>query len=43
MKTDNLAGKFSQLLKGKDFPSDDDISNAIKKRAANKFLSHDCS
>jgi len=41
MKTDNLAGKFSHLLKGKDFPSDEDINAAIKKRAANKFLSHD--
>jgi len=43
MKTDNLAGKFSHLLKDNDFPSDEDISTAIKKRAANKFLSHDCS
>lgn len=42
MNTENLAGKFSHLLKGQAFPSDDDLSAAIKNRAANKFLANDC-
>lgn len=43
IKADNLAGKFSHLLKGNAFPSDEDISIAIKNRVANKFLANDCS
>jgi hypothetical protein len=41
MNSDNLAGKFSYLLKDNAFPSTDEINNAIKNRAANKFLAND--
>jgi len=41
MNADNLAGKFSYLLKDNAFPSADEINNAIKNRAANKFFAND--
>ena len=41
MNTENLAGKFSYLLKDQTFPSDEELSTAIKNRAANKFLAND--
>jgi len=43
MNSDNLAGKFHDLIKDKDFPSVEDIDDALKKRAARKFLANDCS
>lgn len=42
MNSGNLAGKFRDLLKDKSFPSSEDIDEALKKRAAEKFLDHDC-
>jgi AbrB family looped-hinge helix DNA binding protein len=42
MNSDNLAGKFSYLIKDKEFPSSEEIKNTIKKHAANKFLTDDC-
>ena len=42
MNSDNLAGKFNYLIKDKKFPSAEEIKNAIKNRAANKFLADDC-
>jgi hypothetical protein len=36
------AGKFHNLIKGKNFPSAEDIDEALKNRAANKFLANDC-
>jgi AbrB family looped-hinge helix DNA binding protein len=43
MNSDSLAGKFNYLLKDKQFPSAEELKDAIKKRAANKFLTDDCS
>jgi AbrB family looped-hinge helix DNA binding protein len=43
MNSDSLAGKFNYLLKDKQFPSAEELKDAIKKRAANKFLADDCS
>jgi AbrB family looped-hinge helix DNA binding protein len=42
MNSDNLAGKFHDLLKGKAFPSDEELDAALKTRAAHKFLADDC-
>ena len=42
MNSDNLAGKFNYLIKDKEFPTAEEIKNAIKNRAANKFLADDC-
>ena len=42
MNSDSLAGKFNYLIKDKEFPSAEEIKNAIKKRAVNKFLADDC-
>jgi hypothetical protein len=42
MNFDNLAGKFNFLLKGKVFPSTEEVESAIKQRAAEKFLVDDC-
>ena len=42
MNSDNLAGKFNYLIKDKEFPSAEEIKNAIKNRAAKKFLADDC-
>jgi len=42
MNSGNLAGKFHDLIKDKVFPSAEDIDNALKKRAADKFLANDC-
>ncbi len=42
MNSDSLAGKFNYLLKDKQFPPIEDIKNAIKQRAAHKFLADDC-
>lgn len=42
INSDNLAGKFNYLIKDKEFPSAEDIKNAIKKHATNKFLADDC-
>ena len=42
MNSDNLAGKFNYLIKDKEFPSAEEIKNAIKNHAANKFLADDC-
>jgi bifunctional DNA-binding transcriptional regulator/antitoxin component of YhaV-PrlF toxin-antitoxin module len=42
MNSDNLAGKFNHLMKGKEFPSMDDINNAVKNHAAKKLLANDC-
>ncbi len=42
MNSDSLAGKFNYLLKDKQFPSAGELKDAIKKRAANKFLADDC-
>ena len=41
INSDNLAGKFNYLIKDKEFPSAEDIKNAIKKHAAHKFLADD--
>lgn len=41
MKSDNLAGKFNALLKGKEFPSADEVKAAIRQRAAEKHLADD--
>lgn len=38
---EDLSGKFHHLLKGQSFPSPDAINEALKKRAAKKFASHD--
>ncbi|SJM94144.1 hypothetical protein CRENPOLYSF2_3780007 [Crenothrix polyspora] len=38
MNSGNLAGKFSALVKGKAFPSVDELKDVIKKRATEKFL-----
>ncbi len=37
MNHKNLAGTFSDLLKGQPFPSDDTIKEALKKRAVERF------
>ncbi len=37
MSSQNLAGHFSDLLKGQSFPSDDAMKDALKKRAAERF------
>jgi AbrB family looped-hinge helix DNA binding protein len=42
MSSSNLAGKFHDLIKGKTFPSLEEIDEALKKRAATKFLADDC-
>lgn len=42
MNSDNLAGKFNFLLKGKVFPSTEEVKSAIKQCAAEKFLVDDC-
>jgi bifunctional DNA-binding transcriptional regulator/antitoxin component of YhaV-PrlF toxin-antitoxin module len=42
MSSSNLAGKFHDLIKDKAFPSSDEIDEALKKRAAAKFLTDDC-
>ena len=42
MNSGDLAGKFNYLIKDKEFPSSEEIKNAIKKHAANKFLADDC-
>jgi bifunctional DNA-binding transcriptional regulator/antitoxin component of YhaV-PrlF toxin-antitoxin module len=42
MNSNNLAGKFHDLIKDKEFPSSEEIDDALKKRAANKFLADDC-
>ena len=42
INSDNLAGKFNYLIKDKEFPTAEEIKNAIKNRAANKFLTDDC-
>jgi AbrB family looped-hinge helix DNA binding protein len=42
MNSDNLAGKFNYLIKNKEFPSAEEMKNAIKKHAANKFVADDC-
>jgi AbrB family looped-hinge helix DNA binding protein len=42
INSDNLAGKFNYLVKDKEFPSAEEIKNAIKKHTANKFLADDC-
>jgi len=41
MNSGNLAGKFSELLKDKSFPSSEEIDDGLKKRAAEKFLADD--
>lgn len=41
MNSNTLAGKFHDLIKDKAFPSTQEINEALKKRAANKFLAHD--
>ena len=41
MKCENLAGKFSYLLKNKAFPTAEDIKTALKQRAADKFMADD--
>jgi bifunctional DNA-binding transcriptional regulator/antitoxin component of YhaV-PrlF toxin-antitoxin module len=41
MNSNNIAGKFHDLIKEKTFPSAEEISNALKTRAANKFLADD--
>ncbi|MGD0962046.1 MAG: AbrB/MazE/SpoVT family DNA-binding domain-containing protein [Methylomonas sp.] len=38
----NLAGKFHHLIKNKEYPSSEEIDEALKKRAAGKFLANDC-
>jgi AbrB family looped-hinge helix DNA binding protein len=44
MSNDDLSGKFSHHLKGKEFPSNDEIKLAIKNKASTKFeKQHDCS
>jgi bifunctional DNA-binding transcriptional regulator/antitoxin component of YhaV-PrlF toxin-antitoxin module len=43
MNSDSLAGKFNYLLKDKQFPSEGELKDTIKKRASNKFLIDDCS
>jgi bifunctional DNA-binding transcriptional regulator/antitoxin component of YhaV-PrlF toxin-antitoxin module len=42
MNSGNLAGKFHDLIKDKPFPSSEEIDEAVKKRAAKKFLADDC-
>ncbi len=42
MNSSNLAGKFHHLLKDKTFPSTDEVDEALKMRAANKFFADDC-
>ena len=42
MNSDNLAGKFNYLIKDKEFPSADEIKDAVRKHAADKFLADDC-
>jgi bifunctional DNA-binding transcriptional regulator/antitoxin component of YhaV-PrlF toxin-antitoxin module len=42
MNSGNLAGKFHDLIKGKNFPSVEDIDEPLKNRDANKFLANDC-
>jgi len=42
MNNHDLAGKFHDLLKDKTFPSVEEIDDALKRRAANKFLANDC-
>ena len=41
MNSGDLAGKFNYLIKDKEFPSAEEIKNAIKNRAALKFLNDD--
>jgi hypothetical protein len=38
INSDNIAGKFNHLIKNKEFPSAEEIKNAIKNHAANKLL-----
>ena len=38
INSDHIAGKFNYLIKDKEFPSDEEIKNAIKNHAAKKFL-----
>jgi len=42
MNSGNLAGQFHDLIKGKNFPSAEDIDEALKKRAADQCLADDC-
>ncbi len=42
INSSNLAGKFHDLIKGKTFPSSEEIDEALKIRIANKFLADDC-
>ena len=41
MTSENLAGKFSYLLKNKAFPTAEDIKTVLKQRTADKFLADD--
>ena len=41
MNSANIAGKFDYLIKDKEFPSAEEIKDAIKNRAAAKFLAND--
>jgi len=42
MNSDNLAGRFNYLIKDREFPSAEEMKNAIKKHVANKFVTDDC-
>jgi bifunctional DNA-binding transcriptional regulator/antitoxin component of YhaV-PrlF toxin-antitoxin module len=42
MNSDNLAGKFNYLIKDREFPSAEEMKNAIKKHVADKFATDDC-
>ena len=42
MSNENLSGKFQALLTNDTFPTDDEIKESLKQRAANKFHEIDC-
>lgn len=41
MNSASLAGKFHDLAKGKPFPSAEELDEALRNRAADKFLTDD--
>ncbi len=42
MSNENLSGKFQHLLTNNTFPSNDEMKESLKQRAASKFQENDC-
>jgi AbrB family looped-hinge helix DNA binding protein len=43
MSDEKLTGKFNHLLKEKTFPTEQEMKDSLKNRAASKFCENDCS